>query len=178
MKKIIIIIFVCLIFSIEFLIFQEPKIKPDIQPIAQSKEIQEEINVPLPEIEKISLPIPNEKEYIYANLDKMEISIYSESKLLKTFPILSIRKIGSKFDTPKGTFKVLGKEKLHWSTIGNVWMPWSIHFYGNYFIHGWPYYSDNTPVSKGYSGGCIRLNDEDAKEIYEFSKKNTIILIE
>jgi hypothetical protein len=56
-------------------------------------------------------------------------------------------------------------------------MPWSVHVFGNYFIHGIPYYENGTRVSSSYSGGCVRLNDADAKKVYDFITKGTTILI-
>lgn len=56
-------------------------------------------------------------------------------------------------------------------------MPWSMQFFGNFFIHGWPYYPDGTPVGEGYSGGCIRIATIDSKEIYEFSDIDTTVIV-
>ncbi len=56
-------------------------------------------------------------------------------------------------------------------------MPYSMDFQGNFFIHGWPYYSDNTPVSSSYSGGCIRLSSADAEELYGLVNIGTPVLI-
>ena len=52
-----------------------------------------------------------------------------------------------------------------------------MHFFGNYFIHGWPYYTSGMPVAEGYSGGCIRLDTPDAKELYQFVDKETQLLV-
>ena len=57
-------------------------------------------------------------------------------------------------------------------------MPWSIKFYGNFYIHGWPYYSDGTSVREGFSGGCIRLSDEVAKSVFGFVREEMPILIQ
>jgi hypothetical protein len=56
-------------------------------------------------------------------------------------------------------------------------MPYSVHLFGNYFIHGIPYYPDGTRVSSSYSGGCVRLNDNDAKTVYDFVNEDTPIII-
>lgn len=91
--------------------------------------------------------------------------------------ILTKGKEGGWWETPSGNYKILGKEVNHFSSIGKVWMPYSMQFYGNYFIHGWPHYDNGTPVPQGYSGGCVRLSNEDAKEVFDFAKKGMPVLI-
>ncbi len=117
------------------------------------------------------------KNFIFADLNAMEISLYQEGQVLKTYPIKAKGKEGSFFETPNGYYKIQSKEENHYSTIGNVWMPWSMHFYGNYFIHGWPYYPDGTLVSDAFSGGCIRLGSKDAEELFRLSKNGTEVLV-
>jgi D-alanyl-D-alanine carboxypeptidase len=56
-------------------------------------------------------------------------------------------------------------------------MPWSLHFFGNFFIHGWPYYPDGTPVPDGYSGGCVRLSSGDAERVFAFAERGTPIFV-
>jgi len=56
-------------------------------------------------------------------------------------------------------------------------MPYSMEFYGNFFIHGWPYYPDSTPVRLGFTGGCIRLSTPDAAKVFAFADIRTPILV-
>ncbi len=84
---------------------------------------------------------------------------------------------GSWWETPSGFYKILLKEVNKFSSIGGVWMPYSMQFFGNFFIHGWPYYPNGKPVASSYSGGCIRLSTDDAKEIFNFAYKNMPVLI-
>lgn len=123
-------------------------------------------------------PMPAAYEYIYVNLKKMEIKLYRDAVLVNKFDVLSIRAMGSKFDTPRGLFSIKTKEETHWSTIGEVWMPFAMQFSGDFFIHGWPHYDDGTPVPKGYSGGCIRLADDVAQEVYNFATIGMPVLVE
>ena len=87
--------------------------------------------------------------------------------LIRTGPISS-GKPGK--HTPTGKFAVLGKDKdkkssLYKNEIGTqAWMPYSLRFHGNYFIHeGW---------LRGYaaSHGCIRLGYYDARLLFERMK--------
>ena len=127
--------------------------------------------------DEISGYIARKESFIEVDLSKMDISLFKEGQLVKTFPVLSKGKDGSWWETPTGNYKILSKEQNHYSSIGNVWMPWSMQFYGNFFIHGWPYHEDGTPVPKSYSGGCVRLDTADAKEIYKFANKDMALLL-
>ncbi len=114
--------------------------------------------------------------FIYADLKAMALEMCDGNDCSEV-PILSIRNIGSIYDTPTGSFDIKTKEPNHFSSIGHVWMPWSMQFSGNFFIHGWSYYPDGTPVPKGYSGGCIRLSDENAKIVYDFAELGTPLIV-
>jgi len=107
----------------------------------------------------------------------MKLSVYEGGQAILTVPIKSKGKEGSWWETPSGLYKAEGKEEKHFSSFGHVYMPWSIPFQGNFFIHGWPYYPDGTPVSEGYSGGCIRLEDGYAKQVFDHVKIGTPILV-
>jgi hypothetical protein len=122
-------------------------------------------------------------EYIYpgkhviVNLASMQLSLYDGTTTLGTYSLLSQGKPGSYYETIGGVYLNDYKIPLHFSSIGHVYMPYSVHVFGNYFIHGVPYYPDGTPVSSAYSGGCIRLTNVNAKIVYDFIDKDTPIII-
>src|SRR3989338_1285100 len=116
------------------------------------------------------------RDFIFADLSAMTLAIYQDGEHIKTFEIRGKGKDGTFFETPNGSYKIRLKEKKHFSTIGKVWMPWSMLFFGNYFIHGIPYYPDGTYVSDAFSGGCIRLSVEDAKELFSLTKEGIVVL--
>ena len=128
-------------------------------------------------LEKREELISEKAGFIEADLDKMTITLYEEGVASTTVPIVSKGREGSWWETPSGVYRALTREKNHFSSIGHVWMPWSIQFYGNFFIHGWPYYESGEPVPVSYSGGCIRLDTEDAEKVFEFSSRGMPILI-
>lgn len=119
------------------------------------------------------LTIPTEGKAIVANLESMKLELYEDGKVTEKFDILSKGRPGTAWETPPGAFEILYKKENHFSTIGKVWMPFSMQIFGNYFIHGWPYYPDGTPVAEGYSGGCIRLANVDMEKIYNFGEVGT-----
>ncbi|MEY4731056.1 MAG: hypothetical protein RL681_2 [Candidatus Parcubacteria bacterium] len=115
--------------------------------------------------------------FIEADLVDKRLTVYLAGKSALAVPILAIGKSGSWWETPAGLYRVDGMEKNHFSAFSNVYMPWSLPFQGNFFIHGWPYYPDGTPVESRYSGGCIRLSTEDAKRVYDLATVGMPVLV-
>ena len=116
-------------------------------------------------------------KYIEADLQNKTISIFENNKKIKTFDIVTMGKPKSYYETPAGEFTIKTKDKTRYSTLGNVYMPYAMQFFGNFFVHGIPYHSDGTRVSTDYSGGCIRIADADMREIYEFATINTKLIV-
>ncbi len=121
--------------------------------------------------------IADRANFVEVNLTAMRLSVYRAGAPVLTVPIKSKGKEGSWWETPSGLYRAQGKEEKHFSSFGHVYMPWSIPFQGNFFIHGWPYYPDGTPVPEGYSGGCIRLEDQYAKQVYDLVDVGMPILV-
>jgi len=112
---------------------------------------------------------------IEVDLNTMQVTLIENGAVVDTVPVLARGKSGTFWETPTGDYKVNTKEINHYSSIGHVWMPYSMQFFGNYFIHGWPYDDEGRNVSSAYSGGCIRLATEDARKVYEFASVGTPI---
>lgn len=122
-------------------------------------------------------PVPHVGKFVLVNLDKSNIELRDGDSNLKTMSIVSQGKPGSYYETIGGNHINDYKERNHFSSIGHVYMPYSVHVFGNYFIHGIPYYPSGEKVSSTYSGGCIRLEDTDAEELYNFVKQGMPIII-
>lgn len=120
---------------------------------------------------------PEDGRAIYVDLRELTLTLYALGKPVEVLPVLSIGRRGTPWETPSGTYRVQTKEENHYSSIGNVWMPYSMEFFGNFFIHGWPYYDSGKAVPEGYSGGCIRLSTDDAKKVFEFADYGTPVVI-
>ena len=130
--------------------------------------------------EPLSLPvpkIPEEGKAVVADLSLMQVRLYDNGKIMHELPIVSKGKPGSFWETPTGEYRVLSKEESHFSSIGEVYMPYSIGFFGNFFIHGWPTYPSGRAVAEGFSGGCIRMQTKDAKIVYDFVEIKTPIIV-
>lgn len=121
--------------------------------------------------------INEKKSFIEADLEAMRLTLYENGVSSSTFSILTKGRDGSWWETATGRYTAVSKAVNHFSSIGHVWMPWSIQFYGNFFIHGWPYYEGGKPVEKTYTGGCIRLSTEDAKQAFDFAARGMPILV-
>lgn len=121
--------------------------------------------------------VTEKSDFVSADLSAMEITVYKDGVATLTVPILAKGREGSWWETPTGIYSILTKEEDHFSSFGKVHQPYSLNFQGNFFIHGWPYYPDGTPVSKSYSGGCIRLSTEDAKKVYEATEKGMPLIV-
>lgn len=129
------------------------------------------------EVTTVSTPHPYEGKHIIVNLTEMTITLENGTTTIAIYPILSQGKPGSYYETIGGVYTNDYKTPLHFSSIGHVYMPYSVHVFGNYFIHGVPYYPNGTPVSSAYSGGCIRLTDNVAKIVYDYVDKGTLIIV-
>ncbi|MBI4121586.1 MAG: CapA family protein [Candidatus Ryanbacteria bacterium] len=121
--------------------------------------------------------IPETGKAVVADLSLMQTALYEDGELVDELPIVSKGKPGSFWETPTGTYRVLSKEESHFSSIGSVFMPYSIGFFGNFFIHGWPTYPSGKAVAQGFSGGCIRMATSDAKKVYDFVERETPIIV-
>ena len=107
----------------------------------------------------------------------MQLRYYENGVLSMTVPILAKGKPGSWSETPAGLYKVQAKVSSDFSSFAHVYSPWALDFEGNFFIRGWPYYPDGTPVGSTYSGGCVRLSTPDAKALYGLVGIGTPVLV-
>lgn len=166
------IIFFTLLFSLLFTYGKDYKVTP-LSEIRQNSNMSNSNKEKLQELSESKI----NEDMLIVDLSNMKISLVQKGEIIKDFKIVSIGKPGSYYETPAGNYEIKGKFGNKFSNLGQVYMPYAMQFYGNFFIHGIPYYPNGTKVSSSYSGGCIRLSDNDAKEIYNFSKINTRLLI-
>ncbi len=119
--------------------------------------------------------IDTNRDFIYLDLQKMELSLYEQGIEIES---LEIKSKGKGFwQTPPGTYFVGDKVANHFSSISGVWSPYAIQFYGNFFIHGWPYTTSGHPLPPGPSGGCLRLATPDSLIVYNFVERGMPVLV-
>lgn len=115
-------------------------------------------------------------KYINVNLSKKKIWLYENGWCLAEYQVAAYGSANK--PTPRGQFKILHKEKNHFSSLSHVWMPWSMHIVGDVFLHGVPYRPDGTRLSGGYSWGCVRIPTDQAEKIYYFVDIGTPVIIQ
>ena len=115
--------------------------------------------------------------FIEVDLSAMSLRYFENGILEDSMPILAKGEAGSWWQTPAGLYAVEFKKENHFSSVGQVYQPWTLAFQGNFFIHGWPTYADGTEVDTQFSVGGIRLENDDAKRLYSKVAIDTPILI-
>ena len=107
---------------------------------------------------------------VYIDLDLTQMFVYSDGELIKTYEVS-----GGKPSTPSpvGTWKIISKDT--WGEgFGGAWLGFNVPW-GMYGIHGttepWFIGKNNT------SQGCIRMKNDEVKELYELIPYNTVVTI-
>lgn len=101
------------------------------------------------------------------NLTDNRILFYENGVLGRTFPVAYQAPYGAWFQTPTGYFTVGAKKQKFLSSIVPVFMENAVQMYEDFFIHNIPYYRDGTKVTSQFSGGCLRLEDDIAKDFFD-----------
>ncbi len=121
--------------------------------------------------------ISNNIDFLEVNLAETKIALYKEGFLIKEVPILTKGNADNWGGSAAGLYRILSGNKASFSIGSDVYMPYALHYYGKYYIHGIPYYPGGVKFDSLFSGGCLRLKDEDAEVIYELSELNMPVLI-
>jgi len=119
----------------------------------------------------------NDERSILINLTNMNLFLLKSGQIYKTISVLHKGPDTLWFQSPTNYFGVGVKYKLLKSGIVNVYMPYAVQIHQDFFIHGIPYLPSGERVTSRYSGGCLRVSDEDAKSIYDFVKQNDKIFV-
>jgi len=108
-------------------------------------------------------------------LSTKKVWLYNNGECVAQY---DVHRYGSpSFPTPRGQFKVLTKELNHFSSTAHVWMPWSMNFHGNAFLHGIPYFPNGAILQGPYSHGCIQIPTDQAEKIYNFVNIGTLVYV-
>lgn len=121
--------------------------------------------------------ISSRTSFFEINLQEMKARIYQKGILEKEIPILAKGDPDCWAGVPVGSYEALSGNKNAFSNVANVYMPWSINFYGKYYIHGEPYYPNGEKSNFNYTGGCVRFSDQNAEFIYNAAEIGMPILI-
>ncbi len=121
--------------------------------------------------------VSNKTDFLKVNLAEMKIALYKEGFLIKEAYILTKGNSDNWGGSAAGLYRILSGNKASFSIGSGVYMPYALHYYGKYYIHGIPYYPGGVKFDSLFSGGCLRLSDKDAEAIYELSDLNMPVLI-
>lgn len=127
------------------------------------------------------------KKYIEIDISQQSMYTFKNGVLVKKYRVST----GKDYPTPIGTFEILNKTGLGFSTIYNVWMPYWMGFnyseklHAYFGIHELPYYySSGNKIRRPTdfigvpsTGGCVALDVGDAKEVYKFADIGTKVVI-
>jgi len=105
-------------------------------------------------------------DFLEINLEKMNVSLYKKGELINDFPVLTRGDPQGWGGSAVGLYNVVSGNELSYSIVSDVYMPYSLRYYGKYYLHGQPYYPGGRKLDTPISGGCLRLSDKDAKTIY------------
>lgn len=120
--------------------------------------------------------ISEKKNFLEINFPQSKVKTYKEGLLYKEFPILMRGDPYNWGGSAAGLYEAIAKYRAAYSLTAEVYMPYSVHYWGKYYIHGEPYYPDGDRFYSDASGGCIQIKNEDAREIYEFSQRGMPVL--
>lgn len=121
--------------------------------------------------------ISEKKSFIEIDLSGKILRYYESGAIRKEYPVLAIGREGTWGETPAGIYKIGVKFENKLSGISKAYMPWGMQFQGNFLIHGWPYYPGGRLVDSKFSGGCIRISTNNARELFSMVKTGTPVLV-
>jgi len=116
-------------------------------------------------------------DFLEVDFPEMAVKVYKNGTLWEEAPILTRGNPDHWGGTPAGLYKVRLMVRNGFSVSSEVYIPWTIHFYGKYYLHGEPYYTDGSPLVSEFSGGCVRLADNDAEKIYKLVDLEMPVLV-
>lgn len=178
-KVLFVLIFVCFAFCAITFVFSKI-VEEDAKLLDYSLKIEKRYDeaVYLDFFEKTKAELVlGKKDFIEVNLEEMKVSLYKEGLFLKDFPILTKGDPQGWGGSAVGLYEVISGGKANFSVVSDVYMPYSLRYYGKYYIHGEPYYKWGEKLVSSVSGGCLRLKDEAAQEIYESSEIGMPVLV-
>jgi hypothetical protein len=121
--------------------------------------------------------ISDKTDFLEANLEDMKVRFFNDGVMQEEFSILRKGDIQRWGGSPVGLNKILSGNKLSFSIVAQAYMPYALHFYGKYYIHGEPYYPSGELINSSVSGGCISLSNKAAESIFELSEIDMPFLI-
>jgi lipoprotein-anchoring transpeptidase ErfK/SrfK len=115
------------------------------------------------------------RTFIEADLATMKLRYFEQGVLHHEFKIVRKGETGTFWETPAGLYAVEQKRERQYVSFGQVYLPFSLAFQGNFYIHGTPYSEGGGEVAT--STGGIELSLEDAETLYGLVSRETPVLV-
>jgi hypothetical protein len=160
----------------EVSLYKEKKYFAELS-LSKNKYIPPLISTPKKEI--VIEPKFTEGKYIDISISNQVMTLFEDGRKINSF-LVSTGKYG--MPTPLGTFSVKKKEPNHWSSTYGLWMPFSMNFYGAFYIHELPYWPNGYREGENHLGirvshGCIRLGIGPAEYAFNWAEIGTPIYV-
>lgn len=110
--------------------------------------------------------------YVEVDLSSQTLSMFENGTEIATYTVSTGR---TGMETPTGTFSVMMKNPMQYSSSSNIYMPWFLQFTSQgHGIHELPEWADGTKEGANHLGvrvshGCVRLGVGPAKTVYDFA---------
>lgn len=115
--------------------------------------------------------------FVEVDIENRQLRFFKNGVLYQSAEVFNVGAAGSWWETPSGLYKIERKKEKVFTNIGQVYLPYQLIFQGNFLIHGWPTYTDESPVNGDFVGGGIRLSDESAQALYQNVRVGTPVLV-
>lgn len=116
-------------------------------------------------------------DFLEVDLEQMKTVLWQDGTIKKESPILTQSDPQGWGGAAAGLYKIVSGNRLSFSVVSEVYMPHALRYYGKYYIHGEPYYPGGEKLASDVSGGCIRLSNTNAEDIYELTELDMPVLV-
>lgn len=121
--------------------------------------------------------IEAEETFVEVDLTNESVRFFDEGVLAISTPILAKGEVGSWWQTPAGLYQVEAKKDNYYSTVGQMYQPWTLVFQGNLVIHGWPTTEAGEVVGEDFTSGGVRIATEAAERLFAAVPVGTTVLV-
>ncbi|HQO27686.1 MAG TPA: L,D-transpeptidase family protein [Candidatus Pacearchaeota archaeon] len=121
--------------------------------------------------------IDQKKDFIEVNLEEETVRLYRSGQIIKSFAFLVAGDADNWGGSAAGLYHVRSKNRISYSVSSGLYMPYALHYYGKYYIHGEPYYPAGRKFTAEFSGGCIGLSNQDAQDLYNEAEIGLPVLV-
>jgi len=124
-------------------------------------------------IKKAEALMWEKRDFLLVDLTTMVLTHFEQGVARDQFPLAAQPRQGSFFDMPAGLYRIQRKTLSHASKIEALTMPFALHLFGNYVIHGTP----NRLGKRAASTAGITLSPEHSRAIFAKTVERMPVLI-